>query len=459
MDGVACASVRDSYGLSYALNLDAYASASVAPVHALAVRRPFYDMGVLLCAGPLMHVGNPDAHTAPFVYPFSCLVHPNLDADSLPPQTPITDAYPFAQMAAQHAPPPQLPSTLTPFNFQHSRAPRAELHGQDRYPEKVLSSIDKITADRYLLSERALALEFPLLWTSIVVCANRRREQYLLDTQLARSGNAPLDLLIKFTSSVRRSDRNSDFDALMKKIVEHCGRWSTIQLEFDGCCIPHCAFHALGAMPLLKELVFSGSSVSHLAKFDCFKNASNLRRVVLGDPGETSIRGLRLPWAKITTYKAKYPCGSTHFQNLFETRISSSAISTSEHVPETTSYDSARHPVSNRPRYRFYGPSPSTNALFSALTFRPDAENICPSLTSLSWGDCFDTMDPVAFLQMVQSRWRISNPLYSRVRFVRVYVSHLKIPPHLGRLVEDGMDILALSPRKGNPEMQRWREY
>jgi hypothetical protein len=59
-------------------------------------------------------------------------------------------------------------------------------------------------------------------------------------------------------------------------------------------------------MPLLKELIFSGSAVGYLGNYDFFHDAPNLRRVTLGDQGRSSIPMIRLPWAQLTTYKATY---------------------------------------------------------------------------------------------------------------------------------------------------------
>ncbi|KAJ7473034.1 hypothetical protein B0H11DRAFT_2195674 [Mycena galericulata] len=381
---------------------------------------------------------------------------------------------------------------------------------------------------------RALALNFPQLWTSMVVpSVILPRERHLLDIQLERTVNAPLDLLITFESVQNRT--KTPVEGFMQKLVGCCGRWRSLQLHFDIATPLHQAFDVLGPLPLLRELFLGG--FSHLVKLDFSKDAPNLRKVVLGYPGETfyQIRDIPLPWARLSIYKATYPDGSTHFRNLsmtrnlvecdldFDTQTTDALI---QH-PGTLTLPQLRRLVITRDIFLdclvapalhdlqvhgaidhvlsflrtsactltrltlfkcnartdpeilqilhntpslthlaldFPGPSSSTNGLISALTIRPggaDGPGVCPGLTSLSWGDRNDTMDWSAFVDMLESRWRVSGsePAHRGLRSVRVYLRRLEMRSQLlPVLVEEGLDVLVLSSRTGHP-MEVWREY
>ncbi|KAJ7453208.1 hypothetical protein FB451DRAFT_1282014 [Mycena latifolia] len=162
---------------------------------------------------------------------------------------------------------------------------------------------------------RALALSLPTLWTSIVLStAMLAQEIPVLNIQLARSGNAALDVLIRFTSGYRPS--RDPFDLFLLTLIGHCARWRTIQLHFDTGCPAHPAFNELGPIPCLQRLCFSGRGISSLKKYDFFKDAPHLSSVVLSNAGDFSIRDILLPWAQIASYKATYTDGSNHFRNM-----------------------------------------------------------------------------------------------------------------------------------------------
>ncbi|KAJ7113506.1 hypothetical protein C8R44DRAFT_855941 [Mycena epipterygia] len=111
----------------------------------------------------------------------------------------------------------------------------------------------------------------------------------------------------------------------------------------------------------------------------------------------------------------------------------------------------------------------SSGALFSALTIRPGVFGplLCPVLTALEWGDQNDTMNRAAFVDMVESRWRVlSGSQCSRLRFVRVYPHSVRMKGAKRRMngrmqdfVEEGMDAIILAAWKGWNTMERWREY
>ncbi|KAJ7113414.1 hypothetical protein C8R44DRAFT_796482 [Mycena epipterygia] len=387
---------------------------------------------------------------------------------------------------------------------------------------------------------RTLALSLPNLWTSIVVPSTlTRRELSLLNTQLERSGNATLDLVLRFTSvQMPTPTQETPFDVLLQTLVLMCARWSSIQIEDRG-WLPHRAFGALGPMPLLRELVFRGRGPrSYLSSYDSLKHAPRLTRVVLGHPGEPSIQNIYPPWTQITTYKATYPA-PTHFAHLsaaanvivecdlgFESPPSAAAfvrlqgetltlprlrrlVVTSDlfldclvapalhelHVHGAVDCTlpflqrsacvltrlilfqccanpaDVIHLLQNVPALTtlcldFLGPS---DALLSALTIRPGVFGplLCPELTALEWGDQNNTMDHAAFVDMVESRWRVpSGSQCSRLRFVRIYPHSVRMKSAKRRMngrmqgfVEEGMDAIILAAWKGWNAMERWREY
>ncbi|KAJ7460316.1 hypothetical protein FB451DRAFT_1270975 [Mycena latifolia] len=324
------------------------------------------------------------------------------------------------------------------------------------------------------------------------------REIALLEIQLVRSGNAPLDVFIRFTYN--------SFHPFLTTLVRHCGRWRTIQLYFAGTWPGLKAFDALGPLPLLKKLRLSGLDVFHLKNFDFFKAAPNLRKVVLSDLGELSIQ---LPWAQLTSYKATYFHQSPHFRN-----ISASAntliecdidfgygfspktawegdtltlprlrrlVTTADvfldclvaplvqdlYVRGTIAHllpflhssacvstwltlfmcDAAASDIililQNTTsitdlRVDLLGPPPALNELISVLEIRPQLSPLCPNLTSLSWGDRNNYLDTAAFVDMVESRWCLrpsaSEPLHSQLRSVAVFVGRARMKAQWNRL-------------------------
>jgi hypothetical protein len=176
---------------------------------------------------------------------------------------------------------------------------------------------------------RAMALSLPTIWTSITVFSIiKPREFSLLNTQLARTAQEPLDVHIRFTE--RYIDESweacsDEFDLFLATLVSHSGRWRTLHLQFDTGWRPHEAFNALGpsTLPVLQELVFSGPglkhvnpSLNHVNEYDFFKDAPALRRVVLGTRGMSLVGNIALPWAQLTTYKATYLDAAAHFRYL-----------------------------------------------------------------------------------------------------------------------------------------------
>ncbi|KAK6996644.1 hypothetical protein R3P38DRAFT_1954592 [Favolaschia claudopus] len=163
---------------------------------------------------------------------------------------------------------------------------------------------------------RALALALPALWTPLTIFATTltAREYNLLHVQLERTREAPLDLHIRFSYYSRK-----EFDTLLHDLVNHSQRWRSLHFEADGSrAFESEAFSTLGpdSLPSLQELVFGGTRADTLAKYDFFKDAPALRRVVLGAQGGAQVWPIVLPWAQLTVYKATYPQPVKHFHIL-----------------------------------------------------------------------------------------------------------------------------------------------
>ncbi|KAJ7432155.1 hypothetical protein FB451DRAFT_390396 [Mycena latifolia] len=164
---------------------------------------------------------------------------------------------------------------------------------------------------------RALALSLPNLWTTITLSSRTSGgRNALLKEQLARSANAPLDVLIRLTG-VNRSWQESPetpFNLFLRILISHYGRWRRFQLELDRLFDSFQGLRELGPMPLLEELVF-GKGV-RLTTYKFLKDAPSLRKVVLSNAEDSSIRDIPLPWVQLTSYKATYADGSIHFRNI-----------------------------------------------------------------------------------------------------------------------------------------------
>ncbi|KAJ7906918.1 hypothetical protein B0H13DRAFT_2662635 [Mycena leptocephala] len=166
---------------------------------------------------------------------------------------------------------------------------------------------------------RALSVSLPTLWTSITVFTTvSPRELSLLNIQLSRTGSAPLDLHIRFTSGTRFPPNFDLFDLFLARLVSYSARWRVLHLEFDGAWLPRAAFATLNGLtlPLLEELAFSGSGVSYIENYGFFTDAPALRRLVLRTRSLTSTRKITLPWAQLKSYKAFHSNAATHFRDL-----------------------------------------------------------------------------------------------------------------------------------------------
>ncbi|KAJ7606979.1 hypothetical protein DFH06DRAFT_1347753 [Mycena polygramma] len=165
---------------------------------------------------------------------------------------------------------------------------------------------------------RKLAESTPTLWTSITVSHSLMPSQLrLLDTHLARSGNAPLDVLIHISKP--RLYHDTSFKSFLAKIVAQSTRWRTLRLELLLNHFPHAVFTALastaGALPLLEELVFNGGGPifriasdwdtmpeEKIKEITFFEDAPVLRRVAVSGYVSNQL-DISLPWGQLTAYK------------------------------------------------------------------------------------------------------------------------------------------------------------
>ncbi|KAJ7670003.1 hypothetical protein DFH06DRAFT_1179797 [Mycena polygramma] len=169
---------------------------------------------------------------------------------------------------------------------------------------------------------RALSISMPSLWTNITVSSTVvPRQLPLLYTQLSRTGNAPLNVLVRFTANPRRRPRSRrwryraspepvPFDqslhTFLPALVAQSARWRTLHVRFGGSPAPP-EFPVLSPKSLegLEMVEFSGYTMYSPRSFiKLSKPAPALRRAILAHIGVEIVSRLRLPWAELTTYGA-----------------------------------------------------------------------------------------------------------------------------------------------------------
>ncbi|KAJ7460297.1 hypothetical protein FB451DRAFT_1270929 [Mycena latifolia] len=370
---------------------------------------------------------------------------------------------------------------------------------------------------------RALALSLPNLWTQITLASRSTpRKIAMLETQLARSANAPLDVVIRVTGALR----DYCFAPFLDTLVGQCARWRRVQLEFDSTL--KFQLGALGPMPLLEELVV-GTHV-HLETYDFLEDARSLRKIVLSDGDASFIRYIPLPWAQLTSYKVVCADASIHFRNLaacastlvecdidfyysqplprhggtltlprlrrltithalFLDRLVAPALRDLYISRDTDGILPFLHnsgciltrltlaqcgtPAEDLLPVLRNTPSIATlrldscydaNSVISALTLRPDGACLCPNLASFSLANV--ALDPggAAFGDMVESRWRVSDTHCRRLTSVAVYPNLMRLTVkgqrRLRRFAAEGMEVVvSCMDRKGWATVESWREW
>ncbi|KAJ7845475.1 hypothetical protein B0H13DRAFT_1908313 [Mycena leptocephala] len=216
---------------------------------------------------------------------------------------------------------------------QSDLSPAVPVIGRRSWDEPLVLSIPWVFG--HVCSQwRVLATSLPTLWTGITVSTTLLpRELPLLHTQLARTGTAPLDVLVRFTSHGHRRARGhalpkpSPFQVFLRTLITHSARWRTLHLQFvaprHDAALP--GLHP-GALPHLESLTFSG-----------FTMAPSHPSISSGTPQLYGARSLAR-WAEI------------HLRNLAAApALEECSISFSSYVPAADIY---RGPILTLPRVR-----------------------------------------------------------------------------------------------------------
>ncbi|KAJ6569183.1 hypothetical protein B0H19DRAFT_1256842 [Mycena capillaripes] len=353
----------------------------------------------------------------------------------------------------------------------------------------------------------ALVVSLPNLWTSITISTTLSvRELSFLSKQLKRSGSAPLDIVIRFTSGWR-------------SIQAAAGAYFTSDIDFDSNWLPPTSFAALGpkTLRLLEKLVLSGGSARHLTKYEFFRAAPALRHVLI-------------------TYKATYDA-ATHFRNLtaaanlVECDIGverGGGLYTSSYLQnlDTLTLPHLRRLAVSDPAFlsqrlstRDYAPTlqnlyvvgglehiipflqPSgCTELLTALTLpqctaptheiiallrctrdftalaldlrnpcspaelvaalASPTERLCPTLGSLAWADFDDRLDRAAFADMIFSRCSGLLQGVHVLYAVAIYAGRRRMNTVGWRIrAIPGIEVRISNKKKGFPAVRRWRDY
>ncbi|KAJ7291987.1 hypothetical protein C8J57DRAFT_1274331 [Mycena rebaudengoi] len=382
---------------------------------------------------------------------------------------------------------------------------------------------------------RALTLSCPTLWSSITVIVPRTppiRTIPILEEQLRRSANSPLDVFIVAQSS----GRSWGDQECLRMLIGCCGRWRCFYTEallgpiFDP---------IRNNLPLLKELIVAPSL--GVKSNDMFLNAPSLSRVVLA--GSNWTPDITLPWAQLTEYKASFAplhhfghlraapnlihCDitvQTHDSTMDPPRLHdypqsgqtvtlhalhrlvvsvdnfldclvtpaldelyvigacdavqpfldrSSCVLMRLTLYQCDSYDSIIPLLENNPslttlQIDFSGGAEEMSSLISALTVDAASGGPClsPNLTSISWADRKCVLSHAAFVDMVQSRWRVANTTYcSRLRSVEILLGRVRIikTRTIGRRLEafrdEGLGVSIVDCRQVPAAIAKWREW
>jgi hypothetical protein len=137
------------------------------------------------------------------------------------------------------------------------------------------------------------------------------------------------------------------------------------------------------------------------------------------------------------------------------------------------SYDSIIPLLENNPslttlQIDFSGGAEEMSSLISALTVDAASGGPClsPNLTSISWADRKCVLSHAAFVDMVQSRWRVANTTYcSRLRSVEILLGRVRIikTRTIGRRLEafrdEGLGVSIVDCRQVPAAIAKWREW
>ncbi|KAJ7648209.1 hypothetical protein DFH06DRAFT_1095634 [Mycena polygramma] len=141
------------------------------------------------------------------------------------------------------------------------------------------------------------ALSYPALWLSITVTSQFTTQRLaMLEAQLLRSANAPLDIYW-------RGDYHTFDQRLQELIVPHSRRWR--RLNFDGCSHGAWLQAVSGRLDQLQKVELD--PLSDWTGFqDVFSTARHLRQIILTNRGFSISRAIEIPWEQITHYHGSY---------------------------------------------------------------------------------------------------------------------------------------------------------
>ncbi|KAJ6617633.1 hypothetical protein B0H10DRAFT_2032296 [Mycena sp. CBHHK59/15] len=331
---------------------------------------------------------------------------------------------------------------------------------------------------------RTLALACPVLWSCFVIASNMpARALPVLQQQLERAGGAPLDVLFRWNKG---DFWKAHTDEARSALIAHCARWRRLYLQIATVYhMPQVQLAAArGNVPLLRELVCTGEALRYL-KDGLVADAPNLRKVVLGDSGNRvnditysslfpdpaasltlrhlrrltvtndkfldclvapALEDLRIGGAidRVLPFVQRSSCTLTHL-TLRACRTSAPVVDLLQSLPSLASL-----------WLDFPGPA-DTNAIISALTLRDAGPCLCPNLTSVSWCDANDSLDRTAFVDMVESRWRVRDGRCRPLRHVTVLTGRVGMKSHGRRLQAlDGLVFTTLNGWMARLAMQKW---
>ncbi|KAJ7670145.1 hypothetical protein DFH06DRAFT_1180096 [Mycena polygramma] len=160
---------------------------------------------------------------------------------------------------------------------------------------------------------REIALSFPSLWTVITIHSLDKTPPLALQTQLARSANAPLD--INFTWLTKKTVAAAP---CVDVLLPHSHRWESLHLECGGRTYPsllELLRPVRGRLDNLHtlEMCLSGGFVYEGAS-DIFSIAPRLRKIFLTNSMFHHLSpALLIPWNQITHYR-----GVVHLKPLLD---------------------------------------------------------------------------------------------------------------------------------------------
>ncbi|KAJ7164423.1 hypothetical protein C8R46DRAFT_1352162 [Mycena filopes] len=199
---------------------------------------------------------------------------------------------------------------------------------------------------------RALAISLPTLWTSMLASTTLLpAERSLLDLQLARTANAPLDIIVRFAPSLSNVRHHSPFAIFMQTLIVNSARWRTLHFQFDTTWGPQVSFLPLRpeSLPALERLSFAGRGLEYLTAPNFVDKLPLLVQTTPATPGVRAIQGISLPWTQLRVYKATYHSPVIHCMNL---AAMSSLVECEIDFGVAPAPDTLRHDILTLPRLR-----------------------------------------------------------------------------------------------------------